>query len=422
MRQPSRRHRSAPNVALQLTGRSTSDSAALGAVSPRPPSRTHSPQLNLGVRRVFDSQARLSLAAVSNSKDLLLMSEHEDADSGSALTNIVDAAADLVSGATLPAPIRKNLFKALGQLCTAAVDVPAAYLEGVAAEKRAEAQARVRLITAGAEQLATDLAIAPEYAAAASRKVGQRIIREQINIDKIASAAARQVVAESSTDTAPSSAEGAPAPSEPSTIDDDWLNVFEREAAQKSSTEMQELFGRILAGEIRKPATFSIKTVRLLGHLDARAAGYFQKLCSLSVSLRTPDTILDARVAALGGNAAANALASYGLSFGVLNALQEYGLIIPDYNSWFDYRLGVVRDGVIRLPIAFQQGDWGLLPLHLPQPDAELQLRGVRLSVSGLELLPIVDIQPQPEYTEALQTYFRSRGYEFRPVTLRASA
>jgi addiction module HigA family antidote len=36
----------------------------------------------------------------------------------------------------------------------------------------------------------------------------------------------------------------------------------------------------------------------------------------------------------LNGNAASNALRQYGLSFDDLNTLQEYGLIIADYNSW----------------------------------------------------------------------------------------
>jgi hypothetical protein len=49
------------------------------------------------------------------------------------------AVGGLVDGATnLPLPIRKNLFKALDQLCTAIIDIPVAYLEGKAAERRAE--------------------------------------------------------------------------------------------------------------------------------------------------------------------------------------------------------------------------------------------------------------------------------------------
>ena len=48
--------------------------------------------------------------------------------------------------------------------------------------------------------------------------------------------------------------------------------------------------------------------------------------------------MLDARVPSLGGNAAQNSLEAYGLGFGNLNVLNEHGLIIADYNSWFDDR------------------------------------------------------------------------------------
>lgn len=91
-------------------------------------------------------------------------------------------------------------------------------------------------------------------------------------------------------------------------ISDDWLNHFEKEASQKSTREMQLLFGRILAGEIQRPSSFSIKTVKLVAELDSRVAGLFRTLCSLSISLKAGDHIIDARVASLGGQAAANAL------------------------------------------------------------------------------------------------------------------
>src|SRR5690606_27257592 len=117
-------------------------------------------------------------------------------------------------------------------------------------------------------------------------------------------------------------------------ISDDWLNTFEKEASQKSTADMQLMFAKVLAGEIRRPETFSIKSVKLLGEMDAATAKLFVRLCSLSVALVIKSSpgehIVDVRVASLSGNAAANSLQKYGLGFGQLNVLQEYGLIIPD--------------------------------------------------------------------------------------------
>ncbi len=51
------------------------------------------------------------------------------------ITQAWDVATEMMTG--IPAPVRKNAFKAFGQLCTAAVDIPVAYLEGRAKEIRA---------------------------------------------------------------------------------------------------------------------------------------------------------------------------------------------------------------------------------------------------------------------------------------------
>jgi hypothetical protein len=333
------------------------------------------------------------------------------------LAHLADVATDMLSGAAIPAPLRKNAFKALGQLCNAAVDIPVAYLEGVAAERRAESEARVRLISSGADQLAAQMKLDPRYAAAAAHKAGQRILREQVNLDQIATEAAKQL-----TDEQPQR-EGQPTPqlAEPEPINDDWLSAFEKEASQKSTDEMQQSFARILAGEIRRPESFSIKTVRLLGQLDSRAASAFQKLCSLCVSMRVPGGVADARVVSLHGNAASNSLASYGLGFAVLNTLHEYGLIIPDYNSYMDFRPTIVNGTSIGVPLTYQNATWGLFALG-EAPSGEFRVNGVQLSRSGKELLSVVDVVPDAAYTEALEQYFTSRGVAMKRIDVRSGA
>lgn len=88
---------------------------------------------------------------------------------------------------------------------------------------------------------------------------------------------------------------------------------------------MQLLFGKILAGEIRRPTSYSIKTIKLTAQSDNIAAALFKLLCSLSISLRVPNNsnaIIDALVVSM-GNAGPNSLQAYGLGFDALNILQE---------------------------------------------------------------------------------------------------
>ena len=107
----------------------------------------------------------------------------------------------------------------------------------------------------------------------------------------------------------------------------DWTARFFNEAQDVSSEEMQVLWAKVLAGEVERPGSTSLRALSVLRELDRTVAGAFQRFCSASVSIR-PDghSIVDARVPSLGGKAAQNALAQHGFRFGDLNVLEEYGL------------------------------------------------------------------------------------------------
>lgn len=313
-----------------------------------------------------------------------------------------DMVGDLITG--IPTPIRKNAAKAFARLCTAAVEFPLSIIQNVISERQAETRARIKLIEISAEQIAQQMRIDVEYARAASNKFAQRVVRERINLDNISQIAADKLKLNSSVNE-----RGASEKEE--IISDDWLNAFEREASDLSSDQMQLLFGRILAGEIERPKSFSVRTIKLMGQLDNDAAVLFHRLCSLSVSLRLPDKaeIIDARVVSM-GRAAQNSLKKHGLGFSELNTLHEYGLIIADFDSYMDYRPAVVNDGRIILPFTYQNSLWALHPKTSRASNQEFRLEGVRLSRIGRELLPIVDITPVHGYTVEIQKFLDAQG------------
>lgn len=84
-------------------------------------------------------------------------------------------------------------------------------------------------------------------------------------------------------------------------IDDDWLNVFERYAEDASSERMQKLWGRVLAGEIRTPGKYGMRTLRFLSEFSQADALSFSAFCQnyfgdmAPKSLTMPDTIKDIR-------------------------------------------------------------------------------------------------------------------------------
>lgn len=343
------------------------------------------------------------------------------------LSTVTGAASDLLTGTTIPSPIRKNFFKAFDQLCTAAIDIPVAHMEGIAAEKRALTQSRLKIISTSGDQIAKQMEVDPEFASIAGQKYSQKIIREQVNLDAIGAAAAHQLKDDAKAFGSnaliveayiPAQVEANPADKQ---ISDAWLNHFEQEARNTSTAEMQLLFGRILAGEVQKPSSFSIKTVRLLSSLDSDIAQMFRRFCSLSISLQSGAKLLDVRVLMAAGNGGWNELDSFGLGFEELNILQEYGLIIAEYDSKYDYTSCLThRDEPVSAPLIYQKRQWGLRDPSEPRNYTGISLTGISLSTSGKELFKVVDLEAADSdilklHMHALKSYLENQGLEMIP-------
>jgi len=310
----------------------------------------------------------------------------------------------------IPAPLRKNFFKAFAQLCTAAVDIPVSWLESHSAEIRAISEARVKLIQKEGQDFYNKTEVPAEYLAKASAKYASKIIKEQINLDEITLIAAKNL-ANDKVDDNPAADNNAQ-----NDINEDWLNEFENQARLKSSEDMKIVFGKILSGEISRPGSFSIRTVKLISQLDNQAAKLFQTLCSVSVSLNF-GPLQDARVVSFSGTPASNSLSLYGLSFGSLNVLQEYGLIISDYNSWMHYSVCVAHKGnSVAASFTYAGKQFGLIPTDKEKYDKRLQLHGVTLTKAGKELLSIIPIEEQKEYTLALIEFFKGKHLQLTQI------
>ena len=239
-----------------------------------------------------------------------------------------DLISELFTDSILPVPAKRNLAKAAARLCSAAIDVPITYLEGKTAELRAISEERVKLVKTTSKQISTQMKVDPEYARRAVTQFGNKVLREQINLDMTVAKAIDELNEKNKL---------ALQDSNNSEIDEDWLENFDAEARKKNTTEMQAYFAKILAGEIIAPNSVSIKSLRILGNMDKQVARLFQKFCSNCILLSEfGGKPIDARMISISGNAASNSLSKYGFTFGKLNILNEYGLVISDYNSWIE--------------------------------------------------------------------------------------
>lgn len=139
---------------------------------------------------------------------------------------------------TWPLPqTRKNLDKAIGKILLAAGENVEARIKANTGEAKTRGKINIEGLYRTEEE---------------KRKIGNR-------------AEAIRIAVEELNENHPSADAGAD-------IDDDWLNLFVRLAEDKSSEELQGLFGRILAGEIRKPGSFSLRTIQFISTLSKEDA------------------------------------------------------------------------------------------------------------------------------------------------------
>ena len=175
--------------------------------------------------------------------------------------------------------------------------------------------------------------------------------------------------------------------------DHDWTARFFNYIQDISSEELQPLWIKVLAGEIERPRSVSIRSLSILRNLDQTSAKLFQTLCScccVNASVTDP-RILDARVPSLIGTAGGNSLREFGLRYGNLNILNEHSLIVSDYDSSYDMKLCIgvpvseskQQNLLVRVPFRFQERYWVLVPSSQRKAGSEYRVSGVSLTQAG---------------------------------------
>ena len=117
--------------------------------------------------------------------------------------------------------------------------------------------------------------------------------------------------------------------------------------------------------------------------------------------------MLDARVPSLHGDASQNSLGPFGLGFGELNRLNENGLIISDYNSYYTYL--VERDLQDGADLYHQGVRWDWAIRQEGRQKMDVKLHGVAMTVSGAELAKAIPQGPVPAYTGQLKKFLSDR-------------
>ncbi len=184
----------------------------------------------------------------------------------------------------LPAQIVDSLFripkalvplsvKALDRLIGATIDIPVAWLNQQRAKIDAQTQSFILVEGAIAKAVADNVGLNRQTLHNAANVLLRDAYRKQKNREAVGAAMVEELQGTSN-------AENQAADETPiQDLDEDWLNIFERYAEDASTERMQRLWGRVLAGEIRKPGCYSARTLRFLSEFSQADALTFSKFC-----------------------------------------------------------------------------------------------------------------------------------------------
>lgn len=106
-------------------------------------------------------------------------------------------------------------------------------------------------------------------------------------------------------------------PIEDKRVDNDWMFRFFNSVENISNDDIQKIWGRILAGEIKSPGKYSYRTLEKMRNITQNEAELFQKIAALSLHHNTTTFILDDKAL----------LNKYGLYFVNLLTLEECGIV-----------------------------------------------------------------------------------------------
>lgn len=201
-----------------------------------------------------------------------------DTDQSSNLPAQIAAAIAGIPPALVPACV-----KALDRLIGAAVDIPVAWFEYQKAKIVSRTEAFRTIDEAITTKAATKAGASEEFADRALKSLVRKSYRQLDNKEAVSAAMLE--------DLGKSPADKEDAKIEPPPIDDDWLNVFERYAEDASTERMQKLWGRVLAGQIRAPGKYSLRTLRFLSEFSQDDAASFSSFGNLVFSDFSPRSL-----------------------------------------------------------------------------------------------------------------------------------
>ena len=211
--------------------------------------------------------------------------------------------------------------------------------------------------------------------------------KKQLNIENVTAFAAEELKNEP------------PVTDEP--VDEDWTTRFFRIVEEVSNEEMQALWGKILAGEIKQPKTYSLRTLELIRNLSKREADIFMKVANFAISSGGKNYIFK-------GKDTKALSEKYNITYMDIALLTEVGLMQPGefvthqiIEQPIDYQPVFISGNIILIANKKAKTPTIKMPVHV-------------FSNSGNELLKLINPNPPFEYLEYFASSYKNENFDLK--------
>ena len=226
--------------------------------------------------------------------------------------------------------------------------------------------------------------------ARAQGRIGFESVKKQINIESVTGYAAENL---------PDDAEVSPDP-----VDPDWISRFFNIAQDITSDQMQDLWGRILAGEVKKPGSYSLRTLALLRNLSREEAELFCRAAELNVQFGKGAFIVNPDNYEFLSKV-------YGLDFNSFLNLKEAGILVTDDVSYTQAEQKASE------ATALIFGDT-VVVRKLTADSGSISLPVLKFTNTGMELLSLVPPKFDLAYAQKVCSLLKRPGvvFEYGPL------
>jgi hypothetical protein len=178
-------------------------------------------------------------------------------------------------------------------------------------------------------------------------------------------------------------------------IEDDWLFRWRDYAGEVSSEQLQILWGKLLAGELKSPGSYSLRALEFLRNLspsEAKEIALLSRFVLQDIVVRSQRQILEEE----------------GISFGFLLRMQELGVVsgVEAIGLSVQYK----SNETTRFIQVFCSHGRVLLATH-EDPNKILSLESYNLTDVGRQILRLGIFAPHEKYLRKVGEQLKSQGF-----------